>query len=162
VARLKLSEPLWDLLAAANLQTSSLPLGVRSVGQAAFNIDTPSPLRALAKEWLLLFGSDSVPARRLSSAKASPSVPQCDDDAVLEREISRLRAVLPKVCEFRMLGSQEAYLQAAPWMRRDAILRKLKSAGGRRGRAWARDRRALERYLDFCKAECVQLKARTV
>ncbi len=81
-----------------------------------------------------------------------------DDPSAKSREIVLLRKVLPPGSERRMVegpGDNWSYDQASPAMREEAVLRKFESAAGPSGRAAARDRRYLTRYIAFCMSVAV-------
>ena len=151
-------------LVAYSLSVSSLPPGVFTCVDAAFHPDCPAFLAAIAQAHLALEGPDCLP-----SCSPPPQVESCslpddpppvgtDDPSAKSREIVLLRKVLPPGSERRMVegpGDNWSYDQASPAMREEAVLRKFESAAGPSGRAAARDRRYLTRYIAFCMSVAV-------
>lgn len=145
---------LSSLLRACGLSTTDIPPGITNSVQAAASGLCPSPLRALARERVSMFGCDELPrTRSVSPCKMPKADASSGISAHLRREIDALREILPPDCERRMLGSDHAFYQATPSMRWHALRRKYESAGGHDGRGWARDRRALTRWIKFCDKE---------
>jgi len=149
---------LASLLRACDLSLDAVPPGVFTSVDAAFSPACPDVLRELARQRVALFGCEDVPrTRQPSPTKPAPAVLPQGTSLALQREIDALRAILPSSCEKRMLGSSDhSFYQATAAMRWQALSRKYFTAGGHDGRGWARDRRALQRWLKFCEAKCIR------
>jgi hypothetical protein len=159
-----ISSVLSMFLVAYSLPVASLPPGVLTCVDAAFHPDCPAFLAAIAQAHLALEGPDCP-----LPCSPSPEVEPCslpdhlppvgtDDLSAKSREIVLLRKVLPPGSERRMVEGPDdnwSYDQASPAMREEAVLRKFESAAGPSGKAAARDRRYLTRYVAFCVSVAV-------
>ena len=159
-----ISSVLSMFLVAYSLPVASLPPGVLTCVDAAFHPDCPAFLAAIAQAHLALEGPDCP-----LPCSPSPEVEPCslpdhlppvgtDDLSAKSREIVLLRKVLPPGSERRMVEGPDdnwSYDQASPAMREEAVLRKFESAAGPSGKAAARDRRYLTRYVAFCMSVAV-------
>ena len=126
-----------------------VPPHVRTLARAATCPDCSPALRAAASVMIGTHAVSVEPVARVRAAAASS--PLGSDQAACAREIRSLRDVLPRDCEMRMLGSREAYEQATRAIREGVLASKFEAAAGRRGANCARGRRAITRYLSFCR-----------
>ena len=154
----RFTDILAALLRACDLTYEAVPAGIVTSADAAFSSACPTALRELARQRIALFGCEDVPrSRQPSPTGRAPAAPPQGVSPALQREIDALRAILPKACERRMLGaSDHSYYQATSAMRWQALSRKYLTAGGHDGRGWARDRRALQRWLKFCESNAIR------
>ena len=157
-SRPAISPALQCILEAFSIDARTLPPGVSTCIQAAFHPECPPYLAAIAQADVALQGPEHlapqapVPSLELPPPAETPS--GTDDPSVKGKEIAMLRALLPPGCERRMVeapGDDWSYDQASAEMRETAVVRKFESAAGPSGKAAARDRRYLSRYVSYCK-----------
>ena len=143
------SDALLSLLASLSLSPDAIPPHVRTLVRAATCAECPHAVRVAAG---FMISSNAVSADPVAHVRAAVvSSPTGSDEVACAREISALRSVLPSECEMRMLGSREAFEQATRAIRESVLASKFAAAAGRRGANCARDRRAVSRYLSFCR-----------
>jgi len=148
------SESVLDLVAACGLSLSAIPVGIYTLSQVASSAACPALLRRAARATIC----DSPAVSRCSCRRTVVASPRIGarDSAASVGEVERLRAILPDGCERRMLGSDHAYEQATPQMRRFALQAKFTEASGPGGRTAARDRRFISRWLTFCRGHGIR------
>jgi hypothetical protein len=143
------SAALLSLMDSLSVDPASVPPYVRTLARAATCAECPEPFRRAAG--ILVESHVAADEWEPCVRAAVASSPSGGDEATRDREVADLRRMLPADCEMRMLGSRAAYEQATRAIREEALGLKFRAAAGRRGANCARDRRALLRYLAFCR-----------